>query len=198
MRELLHLTVVHGLAEVRTDEHNALRILNVRSLWRAYIIAVRESEAYVAWPAALRKRGCSNVVGAVGSERVLEERAAKSVDESSKRFGTVGGLDLLHLLGDKVQRFIPGNFLPLLLATLTDANQRRAQTVGIGMRTDSSGAARAKTPARERIERVAFNLPQLSIAHAGDGAAFPEADVAEGGNGAQTVSYTHLRAHETG
>ena len=132
MGELLHLGVVHVLAQVRADQHEALRVLNVRPLRRSDIVAVGEREADIARSAALRKRRRSNVVGAVGSERVLEERAAKSVDESRKRFGTIGGLDLLHLLGDEAQRLVPSHFLPLLLAALAYANQRRAQPVGIG------------------------------------------------------------------
>ena len=54
------------------------------------------------------------------------------------------------------------------------------QPVGIEVRADAAGAARAQPAAAQRIVGVALDLPELAVPDVGDRAALPEADVAEG------------------
>ncbi len=183
--EFLHLRVVHVLAEVRADQHNALCVFNVGPLRRSDVVAVGEREADIARAAALRERWSGDIVCTVGSQRVLEEGAAKTVDESRQwTRDHTSTLIFCIFSAMKLSASSQVTAFHSLLAAFAYANQRRAQTVRIEVRADSTGTARAKPSAGKRIERIAFNLPELTVAHAGDGAALPEADIAEGGNGA--------------
>ena len=58
LREFLHLRVVHVLAEVRADEHQAIGVLDVGGLGRAEAGAEGEREADVA-----RARGTARTTG---------------------------------------------------------------------------------------------------------------------------------------
>ena len=103
--------------------------------------------------------------------------------EHRERLRAVLGLDLLHLLGDDVERLAPGDGLPLFLAALADADQRGAQAIRVVDGADRPGAAWAQPAAALRVERVALELPELAVAHVGDAAAAPEAHLAEGRDG---------------
>ena len=59
--ELLHLRVVHVLAELRSDEHEAARAPDVGALGRPHFLAEGQVEADIARAAALRERRGRNV-----------------------------------------------------------------------------------------------------------------------------------------
>ena len=67
------------------DQHQAARILDVRTLGRADLLAEREVEADVPRATALREGGRREVGGAEGLEGVLEEGAADAVAEERDR-----------------------------------------------------------------------------------------------------------------
>ena len=98
--ELLHLRVVHVLAEVRADEDEAAGVLDVGALGRADRLPEGQLEAHVARAAALGEGRGGGVRRAEGLHRVLEERPAEAVAEEGDRLRAVLGLDLQHLLGD--------------------------------------------------------------------------------------------------
>ena len=178
--ELLHLRVVHVLAEVRADQHQAAGVRDVGALRRADALAVGELEADVARSAALRERRRGDVRAAVCLERVLQERAADAVAEERHRLGTVLGLDLLHAFGDVAERFVPGDLDPRFLAAGLVAHQRRAQAIRVEVGADAAGPPRAKPSPGQRVVRMARDLPEPAVAHVGERVALPEADVAEG------------------
>ena len=117
-----------------------------------------------------------------------DEGAADAVAENRHRFWAVALLDRLELLGDVAQRLVPGDLGSDLVAALPAADQRRAQPVGVVVGADAAGAARAEPAAGERVLGVALDLPQPAVPGGGDGAALPEAEVAEGGNPADLVA----------
>ena len=79
--ELLHLRVVHVLAKMRPDEHQAAAVADVGPLRRAHLLAEGEVEPDVARAAALRERRRRDVRRPVGLQGVLEEGAADAVRE---------------------------------------------------------------------------------------------------------------------
>ena len=137
-------------------------------------------EPDVARAAALGERRRGDVRRAVGLERVLEEVAADAVREERDGLGAVLRLDRLHLLGDVAERLVPRHDGPLVLAAVLAADERGLEAVGVEVRADAAGAARAEAAAAQRVVRVALDLPEPPVPHGGDGAALPEADVAEG------------------
>ena len=184
--ELLHLRVVHVLAEVRADEHEAARVPDVGALGRADLLAERQVEADVARAAALREGRRRDVRRAVGLERVLEEGAAEAVREQRDRLRAVLRLDRLHLLGDVAERLVPGHLRPHVLAAPLAADERRLQAIVVEVGADAAGAARAEAAPAQRVVRVALDLPELAVLDVGDRPALPEADVAEGRDLLQT------------
>ena len=115
----------------------------------------------------------------IALRQMHDEARPDAMVEHRERLRAVLGLDLLHLLGDDVERLAPGNRLPLFLAALADADQRGAQAIRVIDGADRPGAARAQPAAALRVERIAFELPELAVAHVGDAAAAPEAHFAE-------------------
>ena len=98
--ELLHLAVVHVLAQVGADEDQAAGLGDVGPLRGRDLVAERQLEADIARPAALGVGGRDEVRRAERLEGVLEEVAADAVAEEGERLRPVLGLDLLQLLGD--------------------------------------------------------------------------------------------------
>ena len=207
--KLLHLRVVHVLAQVRADQHQAVGALDVGRLGRADAAAEGQLEADVARAAALRIRRPGVVDDAVALQHVLDETLPEAVVEQRDRLRTVLGLDLGHTLGDVAEGHVPADGLPLLLAALADAQQRLADAVRVVVRTDGAGAARAQPAVALRVLRIALELPQLAVAHVGDATAAPEAHLAESGNGrhragrrrrglGQALHRRPLRAHRGG
>ena len=180
LRELLHLRVVHVLAQVRADQHQAVGVLDVGGLGRADAGAVGEHVAHVARTAALGVGRTGVVDDAPALEHMLEEALAETVVEQGHRFRAVLGLDLVHLLGHEAECFVPAHGLPFLLAAFAHAHERLAQAVGVVVRAHGTGATRAKPAHALRVLGVAFELPQLAVAQICDAAAAPEAHLAEG------------------
>ena len=178
--ELLHLRVVHVLAEVRADEDEAAGVLDVGALGRADRLPEGQLEAHVARAAALGERRGGGVRRAEGLQRVLQERPAEAVAEEGDRLRTVLGLDLLHLLGDVPEGLVPGDLGPLLLAADAGAEERGAQAVGVEVRADAARAPRAEAAPGQGVLGVALDLPEDAVPHGGDRVALPEAEVAEG------------------
>ena len=185
--ELLHLGVVHVLAEMGADEHQAPGVADVGRLGRADGVAEGQLEPDVARAAALGKGRGGDVRRAVGLERVLEKVAAEAVTEHRHRLGAVLGLDLLHLLGDVAEGLVPRDLGPAFLAADAGSQQGRPDAVGVEVGADAARAPRAQPTLRERVVRVPLDLPERPIADRGDGVALPEADVAEGGNPADPL-----------
>ena len=196
--ELLHLRVVHVLAEVRADEDEAAGVLDVGPLGGADRLPEGQLEAHVARAAALGEGRGGRVRRAEGLQRVLEERPADAVAEEGDGFGAVLRLDLQHLLGDVAQGLVPGDLGPLLLAAHARAHERRAHPVGVEVRADAPGSPRAEAAARERVVRVALDLPQDAVPDGGDRVALPEAEVAEGRDGADPLLDRALRGAQAG
>ncbi len=181
--ELLHLQVVHVLAEVRTDQHQAVGVLDVGRFGRAEALAVGQVEADVARAAALCERGAGHVDAPVALQHVLDEAHADAVVQHGDRFRPVRALDLLHAVGDVRQRLVPGRRLPRVLAAFAGPDQRRAQAVRIVDRARRAAAARAQPSAALRVDGIALELPHLAVAHRGEAGTAPEAHLAEGRNG---------------
>ena len=181
--EFLHLRVVHVLAQVRSDQHETIGVLDVGRLRRAEAGAERQRETDVARTSALRVRGAGEVDRAPALQHVLEEALADPVRDGGDRFRAVLRLDLLHPVGDVDESFVPGHRRPLLLATLAAADQRLLQPIRVVVRADGAGSARAEPAAALRVLRVAFELPQLAVADVRDSAAAPETHFAESGYG---------------
>jgi len=118
---------------------------------------------------------------------VLEERAADAVREERDGLGAVARLDGVHPLGDVAEGLVPRHGRPLVVAAVPAPDERRLQAVGVEVRADAAGAAGAEAAAAERVLGVAFDLPQAAVAHGGDGAAFPETEIAEGRDGANAA-----------
>ena len=178
--KLLHLRVVHVLAEMRADEHETAGVADVGPLGGADLLAERQVEADVARAAALGERRCRDVRRAVGLDRVLEERAAEPMREERDGLGAVPGLDGLHLLGDVGERLVPGDLRPDVLAAPPAPDERGLQPVVVEVRADASGAPGTQAAAAQGVVRVALDLPELPVLDVGNRAALPEADVAEG------------------
>ncbi len=94
----------------------------------------------------------------------------------------------------KLERLVPGHLDPLVLAAVLLAQEGRAQAIGVVVGPDAAGAARTEPAARQRIGRVALDLPQPAVLLAGDRAALPEAEVAVGGDGLEAIA--RLRGSE--
>jgi len=114
MGKVLHLRVVHVLAEVRADEHDALAVPHVRALGRAHGPSVRQVEADLTGAAALRIGRGGDVARTVCLEQVLHPRAAIPVGEESQGLGAVPRLDAVEVLRHFVQRGVPAHLLKLL------------------------------------------------------------------------------------
>ena len=181
LRELLHLRVVHVLAQVLADQGEAVRVRDVDGLGRAEAGAECQREADIAWPAALRERRAGEIDRPPGLERVLDEELANAVVEHRDGLGAVLRLDLVHPLGDVGERLVPGDRGPFLLAARAAADQRLLQAVGVVVRADGTGAARAQPAAALRIARIALELPELPVADMGEPGAAPEAHFTERG-----------------
>jgi hypothetical protein len=182
--ELLCLGVVHVLAQVGADEHQALRVSDVGALRRPDFLSEGQGKAHVPRPATLGEGRRGDVRRSERPDRVLEEGAADAMREQRDRFGTVPRLDLLHLPGDHVQGLVPRDRGPFLLAParVRAANERCLQAVRVEMGPDATGTPRAQPATAQRILRVPLDLPELPLLHVRDGAALPEADVAERGD----------------
>ena len=181
--ELLHLRVVHVLAQVRADQHQAAGVADVGRLGRADAAAEGQLEADVARAAALRIRRPGVVDDAVALQHVLDEALPEAVVEQRDRLRAVLGLDLAHALGDVAEGLVPARRPSTPPCRARRRGQRLADAVRVVVRTDGAGAARAQPAVALRILRVALELPQLAVAHVGDAAAAPEAHLAEGGDG---------------
>ena len=180
-REVLHLRVVHVLAEVRADQREAAAVADVEDLGRADRRSERELEADLARAAALRVRRSGDVGRAVREEEVLEERAAVAVREERDLVRSALLLDLQELLGREVERLLPGDLLEGLVAALSrPAQERRLQPVRVVEEARSARAARAEPPLRKRVLGVADDLRDAAVLHVREDAALPEAELAEG------------------
>ncbi len=178
-RELLHLRVVHVLAEMRADQREAVRVLDVGRLGRAQPRTERQREADVARTPALRERRAREVDRAPRLQHVLEEELADAVVEHRHGLRPVLRLDPVHPLGDVRERLVPGDGRPLFLAALAAADQRLLQAVGVVVRADGAGAAGAQPAAALRILGIADELPEPAVAHVRDARTPPEAHLAE-------------------
>jgi hypothetical protein len=83
---------------------------------------------------------------------VLEEARAGAVLPQGDRFRAVLGGDPLHLPGHVVECLVPGDGLELLLASFTCADEGLRDAIGIVVRADGGGAARAQAPLAHRVE----------------------------------------------
>lgn len=113
---------------------------------------------------------------------MFEKVPTDAVTEEGYSFGPVGGLDLLHLVGNEAKGFIPCYLDPLFFSPITFPHERCAEPVGIKVGPDASGTPGAETSPAERVKGVAFDLPEKTVFHIGDSAALPKADIAVGGD----------------
>jgi hypothetical protein len=153
--EVLHLRVVHVLAQVTANERQTARMRDVRCLRRAHCEAVREVEPDVPRAATLRVARRRDVRRAVSMEQRLEPATPVTMGEERQRLGAVTGTYLLEASGDLVQRAIPGDRLEHVRTAAADPYERLTQPVRIVQQTCASRAARTETPVRQRVRRVA-------------------------------------------
>jgi hypothetical protein len=178
--EFLRLGVVHVLAQVRADEHQAAGVADVGALRRADVFAEGQRETDVTRTAALREGRRGDVRRAERLERVLQDGAADAVREECDGLRAMPRLDRLQAVGHAVEGFVPCDLRPLLLATLLTPDERVSQAIRIEMRAHPAGATRTQAAAAQRVFGVPLDLPESAVLHGGDGAALPETDVAEG------------------
>src|SRR5664280_2126752 len=179
-REVLHLRVVHVLAEVRPEERDDARVRDVEHLRRADGCPVCELETDLARPAALPVGRRRDVRRAVGKQEVLEERAAESMREERDILRSGLLLDLQELFGREVEGRLPGDFLESLVPALAvPAQERLLEAVRIVEETHAAGSARAEVAIGERVIGVSLDLRDAAVLHVREEAAFPEAELAE-------------------
>src|SRR5664280_2629088 len=179
-REVLHLRVVHILAEVRPEERDDARVRDVEHLRRADGCPVCELETDLARPAALPVGRRRDVRRAVGKQEVLEERAAESMREERDLLRSGLLLDLQELFGREVEGRLPGDFLESLVPALAvPAQERLLEAVRIVEETHAAGSARAEVAIGERVIGVSLDLRDAAVLHVREEAAFPEAELAE-------------------
>ena len=133
-----------------------------------------------------RRAAVHHVVGegarqeALGAARLVEVRRAEGIRNARNAaecgvaatarreedgFGAVFATDLLHLAGDRVDRLLPGNALPLVLAALADAHERILVAVRVIERADAGQALGAHGAVAHRIVGVALELHHAAVAH---------------------------------
>ena len=108
-------------------------------------------------------------------------------EKSATASGPYSALIFWSFSATTLERLVPRDRGPLLLAALLPPDERRLEAVGVEVRADAAGAARAEAAPAERVVGVALDLPELAVADVGDRAALPEADVAEGGHRADAL-----------
>ena len=118
----------------------------------------------VAGEAREAERGHVGRLHAGGGEvRDLPADVAAGAVDDDDGLGAILGLRLECLLGDLVVSLIPGDALPLVLATLAGATQRVLQAVGMVDGVGHGQAAHAQLAVGNRIQRVALNLHQSVV-----------------------------------
>ena len=152
--ELLHLRVVHVLAEVTADEDEALRVrMSVRSG------ELTSSPKVSRKPTSRGPRHCAKDGAAMFGTAVRLQCCFRKLPpmpwlKSAIASGPYSALMLLHLLGDVPEGLVPRDRDPFLLAAELRCG-RAASAGGRGrMGTDAAGAARAEPAVAERVERV--------------------------------------------
>jgi hypothetical protein len=88
-------------------------------------------------------------------------------------------LDLVHLLGDEVQRELPLHLAELPLAALAGADHRRRSRSGSYMNDTAALAAGAQHPAALGVLRVAVDLVDDPVDRPDDHPAVPRTHVAD-------------------
>ena len=81
-------------------------------------------------------------------------------ENSATASGPYVALIACMLLGDVGERLVPRHLRPHVLAALLAADERRLQPVGVEVRADAAGAARAQAAAAQRVVGVALDLPE--------------------------------------
>jgi len=99
---LLHLGVVHVLAQVAADEHQHPGVLYVHRLGRADDRAEGQIESHLTRPATLRVGRRGYVGRAIGIGQVLEPRAPIAMIEQGQGLGSVLLLHLEELPGSRI------------------------------------------------------------------------------------------------
>ena len=180
--EVLDLRVVHVLAQVRADEHEAVRARDVEHLGRAGVGAEREIEGHVARAAALGERGRAEVGGAICGQEVLEPGGAGAVVEQRHRLGPVLRAQRVELGRDDRQRLFPRHRLELVVATRAHAHHGRDQAVGVVHLPYAAHAARAQLAVGQRVPWAAHDLGDAVALRVRLDAALPEAHLAHRGH----------------
>ena len=93
------------------------------------------------------------------------ERLDERLGQVDKRAAAIGQRDpapaedidrLLQLLGDVVQRLVPGRPPPLAATTLASPDQRRLRPLVVGLEKQAGRALRAQAGAEHRVVRIAL------------------------------------------
>lgn len=176
--EVLNLRVVHVLAEVRPDEHHAVRIGHVEHFGRSRVGTERQIERHVPRPAALRERRSADVGRPERLEQVLEPRGSGPVIEHRDRLRPVLLLQLVELLRDEPERLVPRHRLEFFGSLRPHAEQRLHEPIRIVRHPDPAHAARAQLAIRQRVRRIPLDLDQPVPLRVPLNTALPEAHFA--------------------
>ena len=110
------------------------------------------------------------VAGARGRDEAVDDHAGMRPDRVRDHDGLRPVLELLELQGDARYRVRPAYLLPRACAALSDAEQRRADAVGVVQRLEARLAPRAVLAAVDRMVDVALDLLGPALHHADDDA----------------------------
>ena len=118
-----------------------------------------------------------------GIQQVLELDLGQVVrGRKDHRLRTVFLLDVEHVPGDEIQRFLPGGFAEHAFAALAHPDQRGQNSVGVVGVHQAGLAARAELAVRMRVIGIAFQLDDAAIFDLGQQATAPDAHLAHAGN----------------
>ena len=151
------------LGRVRAPDHDALADARVgRLVDRVPAVdgGLGDELADAAVPALTDEVRGAEVAGEAPARPVARPlvRAAERRD----RLGAVARADLAELGGDLVERLLPGDPLPLVLAAGADALQRVVEAVGVIVQLDAGGALDAELALRDGVLLVAVEAHRMT------------------------------------
>jgi hypothetical protein len=146
------------------------------------VSAEGELISYVARTSALSEGRFGKIGTPEGGEQRHEMIGTGAVMKKTYGLRAIVLLYGQHLLGDVIQRLIPGGLLILSLAPAAGADKRGLDPVGVIQKTHPGIPPGAKLSPTVGVERVAIKFYDLSVHDLGNSAAPPKTHLTVGGN----------------